>query len=93
MRLEGGQSSNEGRVEVCRLEQWQTVCNIGWDSTDASVVCRQLGFSRISEYNYNNHKSLLQKFCSYNNYVFIHFGTMKIKYSKTSLTQIPQIEC
>lgn len=48
VRLQGGRNSNAGRVEVCSLERWQTVCNMGWDNVDASVVCRQLGFSRMS---------------------------------------------
>ncbi len=51
VRLQGSRNRYEGRVEVCRLEQWRTVCNQGWDTNEASVVCRQLGFSRISKTN------------------------------------------
>ena len=43
IQLAGGQSSTEGRVEVCINGVWGTVCDDSWDSRDARVVCRELG--------------------------------------------------
>ena len=34
-----------GRVEVCIDSTWGTICNNNWDNNDASVVCKQLGYT------------------------------------------------
>ena len=37
-------SPGYGRVEVFQDKGWSTVCSEGWDSDDAKVVCRMLGY-------------------------------------------------
>ena len=45
IRLMGGTVPTEGRVEVCVNFNWGTVCDDFWGVPDATVACRQLGFS------------------------------------------------
>ena len=45
VRLVSGSSHYEGRVELCYNSVWGSVCESSWDTDNARVVCRQLGYS------------------------------------------------
>ena len=47
IRLVGGANELEGRVEVCYDNQWGTVCDDYWGTSEATVSCVQLGFSKL----------------------------------------------
>ena len=43
--MDGG-SPNEGRVEVHhQTEGWGTICDDSWGNSDATVICRMLGYT------------------------------------------------
>ena len=48
LRLVGGLSKTEGRLEVCFNRRWGTIDGDGWTHTDTQVACSQLGYPTSS---------------------------------------------
>ncbi|XP_033115403.1 neurotrypsin-like isoform X2 [Anneissia japonica] len=44
VRLVGGETANEGILEVKMNSRWGTVCRVNWGLEQSDVVCRQLGY-------------------------------------------------
>ena len=49
VRLAGGLTESQGRVEICYNNQWGTICHDSWDTNAAIVVCRQLGYATVGK--------------------------------------------
>ena len=40
-----GFSASRGTVQLCYNHTWGSVCDNGWDTNEATVVCHQLGYN------------------------------------------------
>ena len=47
IKMTGGNTQYEGRVELCYGGNWGLICPLYWSNNDAKVVCRQLGYPTI----------------------------------------------
>ena len=45
IRLVNGLAYTQGVVEICDNGRWGALCANSWDNTDATVVCREEGYS------------------------------------------------
>ena len=54
-----GHHPREGRVEICLSGIWGTICHNSWDSREATVVCRQLGYPVLGERSKENIQGIL----------------------------------
>jgi len=59
IRLVGGTTIYEGRVEICWNETWGTVCDDSWSTFDAIVACEQLGYPTIGKVLQSNSTKLV----------------------------------
>ena len=68
VRIRFGANERIGTVEVCVSGFWGSICDSLWDSRDADVVCRQLGFYTFGKLLANN-LSLMVNIIS----IFVHY--------------------
>ncbi len=52
LRLVGGPSPSEGRVEMCWDGTWGSICRSSWYSEETAIACEQLGFQSESKFMY-----------------------------------------
>ena len=51
LKLVGGESESDGRLEICLNKRWTTINGRGWTKTDTKVACNQLNYSALGYMN------------------------------------------
>ena len=86
LKLVGGASETEGRLEVCFNKRWGTIDGDGWTQTDTQVACKQLGHSTSGKTTFN---IFLQAVFSFHAEVFYsketRFSTQSLPVHMTSV--------
>ncbi|XP_046635916.1 lysyl oxidase homolog 2-like isoform X2 [Daphnia pulicaria] len=54
VRIVDGLRENEGNVEIYHSGKWGSICDDEWDIRDATVVCRELGYSDVVQETHNS---------------------------------------
>ena len=53
LRLTDDPQANQGRIEICSQQRWETFYSVWWSSKNSEVACWELGFrSMQSKYFY-----------------------------------------
>lgn len=50
VRLVGGLTAMDGRVELCAYGYWAVACHTFWYADETNAVCKQLGFPTEGNY-------------------------------------------
>ena len=59
IRLVGGNSPNEGDIQICRSGVWGFICDYDWYYTNTIVLCRQLGYHSDNNCKFNLYHNIL----------------------------------
>lgn len=54
LRLVGGRNEEEGNVQIFHMGEWGSICDDEWDSYEAAISCRQLGFPGAKRHTYSS---------------------------------------
>ena len=61
---------SSGRLEIFVNGEWGTICDDYFDLTDASVACKQLGYSGAIRFGRSRNEGYMRQFINYSVCIF-----------------------